>query len=99
MDPEKPSASSDAELLEQFLLPGRVARIDQVLAARTDMLTIVLDGVHNHHNVSAVIRSADAFGIRSIHLIGSQFEYSRGVTLGTERWMDVRKHASVKNAL
>ena len=95
----RPTVPADAELLEQFLLPGRVARIDQVVAARTDMLTVVLDGVHNHHNVSAVIRSADAFGVRSIHLIGSQFEFSRGVTLGTERWMNLRRHTSVGDAL
>ncbi|MFN8391836.1 MAG: RNA methyltransferase [Bdellovibrionota bacterium] len=89
----------DAELLEQFMLPSRIARIDQVAAARTNMLTVVLDGVQNHHNVSAVIRSADAFGIQSVHLIGEQFDYSRGITLGTERWMDLRRHATAQAAL
>jgi tRNA (guanosine-2'-O-)-methyltransferase len=88
-----------AEVLEQFMLPERVQRLDRVLSQRTDRLTVVLDGVNNHHNISAVIRSSDAFGLRSLHLIGRDFQYSRGITLGSERWMDLRQHESATAAL
>jgi tRNA (guanosine-2'-O-)-methyltransferase len=84
--------------LEQFLLPDRLARLDSVLSQRSSTLTVVLDGVQNYHNISAVIRSADAFGLMDIHLVGSSFHYSKGVTLGTERWMRIHSHKTAADA-
>lgn len=90
---------SDEKTLEEFMFPERLARLDSVLAQRTSSLTVVLDGVHNYHNISAVIRSADAFGLRTVHLIGKEFEFSKGITLGTEQWMDIQVHESASAAL
>ncbi len=84
--------------LEQFLLPSRLERLDSVLEQRSSTLTVVLDGVQNYHNISAVIRSADAFGLMDIHLVGSSFHYSKGVTLGTERWMRIHSHKTPADA-
>ena len=96
MDKKEPKDHSE---LEQFMYPGRLERLDRVLNERTDALTVVLDGVQNYHNISAVIRSADAFGLRRVHLIGSRFTFSPAITQGTERWMDIRKHESPEHAL
>jgi len=46
----------------------RQARIRQVLARRQKGLTLVIDNVHNPHNVSAILRSCDAFGVGGVHL-------------------------------
>ncbi len=88
-----------AEALEQFMYPARLERLEHVLSHRTKALTVVLDGVHNHHNISAVIRSADAFGVRTVHLVGEGFTYSRGITLGTERWVQIERHKTGLEAL
>ncbi len=90
---------SREKVLEQFMGPERIARFEGVLAQRTNTLTVVLDGVHNDHNISAVIRSADAFGLTKIHLVGDKFSYRPGVTLGTERWLDIEPHESGAAAL
>lgn len=87
------------EFLEQFLSPERASRLDEILKARTSKLTVVLDSVHHAHNISAVIRSADAFGIRDVHLIGGGTEFSRGVALGAERWVQIHQHENVAAAL
>jgi len=92
------SSPAKERALEQFMQQERIARFDQVLSGRTRDLTIVLDGVHNHHNISAVIRSADAFGISTIHLVGEGFTYSKGITLGTERWLDIVHHDAPEEA-
>ena len=92
------SAEFPEEALERFMSEERLSRLDSVLAARTSNLTIVLDDVRNQRNISAVMRSADAFGVRTIHLIGSDFEYSRGVSLGTEQWIDFVRHDSPEAA-
>ena len=51
------------EILSQFLLPERLEKLETVLSNRTENITIVLDNILNYHNISAVIRTADAFGI------------------------------------
>ncbi|PHM28381.1 tRNA -2'-O -methyltransferase TrmH [Xenorhabdus budapestensis] len=49
--------------------PKRYACICQMMAMRQPDLTICLEEVHKLHNISAVIRSADAVGIHQIHAI------------------------------
>lgn len=92
------SAAHADEVFAQILEPRRLERLEQVLAERTNSLTVVLDRVQNYHNISAVLRSADAFGLSEIHLIGESFEYSKGITLGTERWMQLTRHHSPEEA-
>ena len=46
----------------------RKARLLQVLAHRQDDLTLVLANIHDPHNVSAIYRSCDAFGVSRVHL-------------------------------
>ena len=88
----------DAEILAQFLLPERAERLAQVLEKRTSSLTIVLDHVQNYHNISAVLRSADAFGLAQVHVIGKEFDFSRRIALGTERWLRIYAHQSASAA-
>ena len=46
----------------------RRAKIEHVLAQRQKDLTLVLDNIHDPHNVSAIYRSCDAFGVAGVHL-------------------------------
>ena len=85
--------------LEDFISENRLDRFNEVLDNRTDQVTIVLDRIRNYHNVSAVIRSADAFGINSVHLVGGNFEYTKGVSKGTERWIELQKHEDIKSVI
>ncbi len=89
---------SAEDRLQEFMLPQRLERLESVLEERTRSTVIVLDHVHNFHNISAVIRTADAFGINDIYLVGEDFEYSRGISLGAERWVDLKKYNSAKES-
>lgn len=84
------------EALGPLLTEQRLERIEQVIAARSDAVVAVLDGLIDPHNVSAVLRSADAFGVRRVHLIDSNapFLVSPRVSKGTDRWLQVTTHRS-----
>lgn len=70
-----------------------------VLQRRQSDLTVVLENVHDPHNISAVLRSCEAVGIGEVHLIYTVEErpkLSRVVAAGTLRWLDVVNHRSIE---
>lgn len=86
-------------LLERFILADRQARMRDVASKRTRSLTIVLDEIRNVHNISAIIRTADAFGVLDVHLLYKEFDSSKGVTQGAERWLKIHKHESAEKLI
>ena len=73
---------------------NRVQKFTRVLEKRTDKLTIVLENVHDPHNVSAVIRSCDAVGILEISLVyhsGQVFPtLERSSSASAKKWVNQR---------
>lgn len=82
--------------LEPLLTAERRARIDAVIGARSTAVTAVLDGLVDPHNVSAVLRSADAFGVQHVHVIQGTdpFLATTRIAQGADRWVDVIRHAT-----
>ena len=81
--------------LEPLLLPRRVARMRAVLAGRSDHVAFVFERMTDPHNLSAALRSLDAFGFQQAHWIAPDPELglSRLITRGTDRWLTLVQHA------
>lgn len=47
----------------------RYQRIENVLSRRQTDLTVCLEDVHKHHNLSAIVRTADAVGCHHVHAV------------------------------
>jgi tRNA (guanosine-2'-O-)-methyltransferase len=70
----------------------------EVLERRQPDLTVVIENVHDPHNVSAVLRSCDAVGIATVHLVYTveeRPELSRGVSGSAIRWLEIVNHESI----
>lgn len=95
--------SSDAfdisSKLEELLFPERLQKMEEILAQRTEQLLIVLDGVHHEHNIAAVLRSADAFGLLKVMIIGEKRTFSKGITQGAAKWLELIELEDAMSAL
>ena len=79
--------------LSPVVTEERLRRIEEVVAGRTDSLAVVLDRLSDPHNSSAVLRSAEAFGVQHVFAVVGRhgFRASCGVAKGTQRWLDVTR--------
>jgi tRNA (guanosine-2'-O-)-methyltransferase len=88
-------------VLEPLVIEQRRARLWQLVAGRTDNVTVAMDAPHDPHNGAAVMRTCDAFGVQQLHVVEAiePFLLARKVSLGTERWIDVHRHATYASAI
>ena len=73
----------------------RRARIEQVLRHRQKDLPLVLANIHDPHNVSAIYRSCDAFGVASVHLYYTTCAFpalSKKTSASARKWVDTVRH-------
>ncbi len=85
----------DLHPLARTLLPRRVARMLEVLDRRLGSVVLVVEAVRKRHNVSAILRTADAFGLHEVHLVTGGFRPSAGAARGSERWLHLVRHPTV----
>jgi tRNA (guanosine-2'-O-)-methyltransferase len=79
--------------LEPLLTPQRLARLRAVLGERSDHVAFVFEEMTDPHNLSAALRSLDAFAFQDAHLIrpGERLALSSGITIGSERWLTLHE--------
>jgi tRNA (guanosine-2'-O-)-methyltransferase len=85
--------------LDGFVSERRKGRLVEVLEERTNHLTVVLEDVYQSHNFSAVLRSADIFGIQNIHFIENRNKYkiSEDVSMGSTQWLTLNRYQKFEN--
>lgn len=95
------SAEDVLKHLAPRLTAERWQKIQKVVAARTYEVTPVLENIYDRGNTSAVMRSAEAMGFQSIRLIelGDRFKEAKRVTAGADKWLDIIKSTSTREAV
>jgi tRNA (guanosine-2'-O-)-methyltransferase len=85
--------------LEGFVSERRLGRLNEVLNERTNHITIVLEDVYQAHNFSAVLRSADIFGIQTTSFIENRNKYkiSEDVSMGSTQWLTLNRYQHHQN--
>lgn len=79
-----------------MLTEERRLKFERVAANRQEDLTIILENVHDPHNIGAVMRSCDAVGISEIYILYTDPKlYEKGVDIGykssrgSRKWVEV----------
>ena len=57
------------ETLQSLVTPRRAQRIERVIEARIKGITVLLEGIYDHGNITAVMRTCDALGVHNVHLV------------------------------
>ncbi len=72
-----------------------------MLARRQHDLTVCMEQVHKPHNVSAVIRTADAVGIHHVHAVwpGDRMRTVVSSSAGSNSWVKVFTHRTIGDAV
>jgi tRNA (guanosine-2'-O-)-methyltransferase len=76
-------------------------RIKQVLAGRTRHITIALEDTFQPFNASAILRTAEIFGIQDIHVVEcrNSFRPSVGISRGAVKWLDIHRYTNAATAI
>ncbi len=84
--------------MRKFLTANRLNKITNVVKARQHSLTVVLENIHDPHNVSAIYRTCDAVGVPKVGLVYTNEEFpqiSKVTSASARKWVDSFKYKSI----
>lgn len=83
------------------MTPERFRRLRHVLQRRQPDLTVLMEGVHKPHNLSAVARSCDAVGVLEIHTVPVEglTELDLAISAGSSKWVPTHDWPDVESAI
>ena len=82
-----------------MLTERRTLRLYSVLERRQPGLTVVMENIHDPHNVSAMLRSADAVGVMEVQLVYDKDEFpklGKKSSASAVKWIARRKFSTVE---
>ncbi|MEN9528639.1 MAG: hypothetical protein RI932_512 [Pseudomonadota bacterium] len=87
------------EVLSAALTEERLKRFASVASTRTRAVMPVFESTHHCHNISAILRTADAFGFQDVSFVYHQpdmkFRLSDSVERGSSTWLSARRTSSI----
>jgi len=88
-------------MLRAMLSEERMEKMEQVLSRRLHGTTVLLEDVYKAQNMSACIRTLEAFGIQNVHIVEgtAPFIVSRKTTQGCHKWVDIHRHIDAPTAV
>ena len=87
------------------MTPTREERIRSVMAKRQKDLHVIVENVDDPHNLGAILRSCDAVGVGTVHLLYTNGKPPRMAELRTKaaasaaKWLDIKKWTTVAECI
>jgi tRNA (guanosine-2'-O-)-methyltransferase len=88
------------EEFAQYITQARRTKIEHNAQQRTRYVTVVLEDIFQGHNISAVLRSCDGFGIQDVHIIEDKHRYNvrEEVAKGAAQWLSLKHYMRTEGA-
>ena len=91
------------EEIEKLITPERLDKIRRVVSTRQKDFTLILENVHDPHNLGAVLRTAESIGIHEIYALYTveKAESLRKIaghrsSSGAKKWIDIHIFTDTK---
>jgi tRNA (guanosine-2'-O-)-methyltransferase len=82
------------------VLPERAEKLHEVIARRQPTLTVIMENIHDPHNISAMLRSCDAVGVLEVYIINTTApavkKLGKKSSASARKWVDVKYFSSVE---
>ena len=88
--------------LRENISTERLQKLQRVLEKRQYDITLVLEHVHDPHNISAVMRSCDAVGVQVVHIIpqpDSHQNLGKKSSASASKWLDIIYHEDIESCI
>ncbi len=88
--------------MRKFKTEKRLNKITNVVKQRQPSLKVILEDIHDPHNVSAIYRTCDSVGIPKVSLLYTQEEFpkiSRVSSSSANKWVKSEKFDSAKECI
>lgn len=85
--------------MKKFRTEKRAGKIERVVKARQQSLTVVFENIHDPHNVSAIFRTCDAVGVPNVSLVYTEEKFpkiGKKSSASAFKWVGKEKFKSVK---
>ncbi|MEZ5046851.1 MAG: RNA methyltransferase [Chitinophagaceae bacterium] len=77
----------------------RRQKINHVLSHRQNDLTVLLENVHDPHNISAVMRTCDAVGVKEIYVLNTTIprhkKFGSKSSSSALKWLQVKQYTDI----
>lgn len=99
--PEAGPAAERIACLAEFMTAERYGVLRGSVALRMRYMTVLAENMYHGQNAAALIRHCDAFGVQQMHTVETKcrFQPNPVIARGSERWVDVERHASTPEAI
>ncbi len=96
--------ATDPELynfLASFISPHKQQLFDEKIQNRTRHIAILLEDIFQAQNASAVVRTADCYGVQDVFIIEEKYPYKLNLDVlkGSSRWVDLHRYKIGDQAL
>ncbi|PJA97760.1 MAG: RNA methyltransferase [Ignavibacteriales bacterium CG_4_9_14_3_um_filter_30_11] len=85
--------------MEKDRTPHRKNKILSVASKRQKSLKVILENIHDPHNVSAIFRTCDAVGVREVSLIYNEEKFpkiGKKSSASAYKWVEKLKYKTVR---
>lgn len=84
--------------LKHEITDARRKRIESAAGQRTNYIRLIIQDVHDPHNVSACMRTAEAMGIQNVDIVTLTESFkTTTVARGVKNWLEIKTYASVQD--